>query len=78
MPVSQKVIEANRRNAQKSTGPRTALGKLRSSRNALKHGFYSNFDFLRAFALIPGKYRRRFIEIAIRKFRPANLDDLPG
>jgi hypothetical protein len=31
-------IEANRRNAQKSTGPRTAAGKARSARNALKYG----------------------------------------
>ena len=31
-------IEANRRNAQKSTGPRTEAGKLRSRSNALKHG----------------------------------------
>jgi hypothetical protein len=31
-------ILANRRNAQKSTGPRTAAGKLRSKRNATKHG----------------------------------------
>ena len=30
--------QANRRNAQQSTGPRTAEGKARSSRNALKHG----------------------------------------
>jgi hypothetical protein len=29
---------ANRRNASKSTGPRTANGKDRSSKNALKHG----------------------------------------
>jgi hypothetical protein len=33
--------EANRRNAQKSTGPKTAEGKERSRRNALKHGFAS-------------------------------------
>jgi len=32
-------LEANRRNAQHSTGPRTGAGKARSSRNALKHGF---------------------------------------
>lgn len=31
-------IEANRRNGRKSRGPRTAAGKLRSSRNALRHG----------------------------------------
>jgi hypothetical protein len=30
---------ANRRNAQKSTGPRTEEGKRRAGRNALKHGF---------------------------------------
>jgi len=32
-----KQIEANRRNSQKSTGPRTALGKIRASRNSMKH-----------------------------------------
>ena len=31
-------IQANRLNAQKSTGPRTPEGKERASRNALKHG----------------------------------------
>jgi hypothetical protein len=31
-------IAANRRNALKSTGPRTAAGKTASSRNALRHG----------------------------------------
>ncbi|MGE3820474.1 MAG: hypothetical protein AB7I30_13750 [Isosphaeraceae bacterium] len=31
-------IEANRRNASRSTGPKTAEGKARSSRNALAHG----------------------------------------
>ena len=31
-------IEANWRNAHKSRGPHTAAGKLRSSRNALRHG----------------------------------------
>ncbi len=32
-------LEANRRNAQRSTGPRTSAGKSRSSENAVKHGF---------------------------------------
>src|SRR5690242_14265660 len=35
---SPKRIAANRRNAQKSTGPRTAAGKIKSCMNALKHG----------------------------------------
>ena len=36
--TSQKQIEANRRNALKSTGPRTEHGKRRSRRNAFRHG----------------------------------------
>jgi hypothetical protein len=31
-------IEANQRNAKRSTGPRTEAGKARSRLNALKHG----------------------------------------
>jgi hypothetical protein len=38
MSTSEKQIEANRRNAQQSTGPRTSAGKAASRRNALKHG----------------------------------------
>jgi hypothetical protein len=36
--ATEKQIAANRANARRSTGPRTALGKLKSSRNALRHG----------------------------------------
>jgi hypothetical protein len=36
--ASIRQIEANRRNAKRSTGPKTAGGKARSSRNALRHG----------------------------------------
>ena len=43
--VSQKKVEANRRNAQLSTGPRTAEGKRWSSGNAIKHGFYASAFF---------------------------------
>ena len=39
--ISQKRIEANRRNAQKSTGPRTAAGKSKSAINSTTHGFSS-------------------------------------
>jgi hypothetical protein len=36
--TSLKQIEANRRNAMKSTGPKTEAGKERSRRNAVRHG----------------------------------------
>jgi hypothetical protein len=36
--ASEKQIAANRANARKSTGPKTATGKLKSSRNAFRHG----------------------------------------
>ena len=39
--VTDKVIAANRKNAQKSKGPKTAQGKSKSSRNAIKHGLLS-------------------------------------
>ena len=39
-------IEANRRNAEKSTGPRTPVGKERAARNALKHGLFTQAAFL--------------------------------
>jgi len=39
--ATQKQIEANRRNAQRSTGPRTAEGKARASQNSRTHGLYS-------------------------------------
>jgi hypothetical protein len=37
--ASERQIAANRRNARKSTGPRSAAGKKRASRNATRHGF---------------------------------------
>jgi hypothetical protein len=36
--ASERQIQANRRNALNSTGPRSERGKERSSRNALRHG----------------------------------------
>jgi hypothetical protein len=43
-PISDRKLEANRKNAQKSTGPKTEAGKERSSRNAVKHGMWSERD----------------------------------
>ena len=36
--TSLRQIESNRRNAQRSTGPKTQSGKQRSSQNAVRHG----------------------------------------
>ena len=37
------IVERNRRNARKSTGPKTRAGKKWSSRNAVKEGFFAKF-----------------------------------
>ena len=39
--MSQTINERNQKNAQSSTGPQTAEGKTKSSRNSLKHGMYA-------------------------------------
>lgn len=40
-PISEARLRANRQNAQKSTGPKTARGKAYCRRNAVKHGLLS-------------------------------------
>ena len=44
MACSTARVEANRRNAQKSTGPRTAAGKAASRLNAFRHGMAGDGD----------------------------------
>jgi hypothetical protein len=41
-----KQIAANRRNAQKATGPRTAAGKAACRYNSIKHGLYATGQFI--------------------------------
>jgi len=44
--ISAAKLEANRRNAQLSTGPKTPKGKMQSRRNALKHGMLATDWFI--------------------------------
>jgi hypothetical protein len=46
MSISQSRIDANRENAQRSTGPKTEEGKKISCLNALRNGFNSPVDVL--------------------------------
>jgi hypothetical protein len=73
-PISEKRLAANRANAQRSTGPRTAEGKARSARNAVKHGFTGS-----TFAVV------RFEDIheignlkadAVACYRPVNAQEM--
>ena len=51
-PKSERRVAANRLNAQKSTGPRTAAGRAASRFNALRHGLCARV------VLLPGEDRR--------------------
>jgi hypothetical protein len=55
-----KQIEANRQNALKSTGPTSAVGKVVSSRNSTRHGFYT------VSVLLPDEQQDEFIRLARR------------
>src|SRR2546423_2058113 len=70
-PVSQRKLEANRRNAQKSTGPKTARGKRIVAGNALKHGLMSQ-----AFPVLPYENEfeyRAFADAMERDLAPAGI-----
>ncbi len=53
-------LAANRRNATRSTGPRTAVGKARARRNALRHGRYAARDVSRETMLALGENPEEF------------------
>ena len=68
--TSIKRINANRENAKKSTGPKTASGKFRSCRNAFKHGLDSRKH------LIIGEDIKEFQEMResyIKMLEPSNI-----
>ena len=59
---SARKAESNRRNAQKSTGPRTAQGKANSRLNALKHGLLASNATI---AVIEGRAHRKEFEAMV-------------
>jgi hypothetical protein len=71
--VTEKQLAANRRNAQKSTGPRTPEGKAVSRYNALKHGIFARAVIPPALA--PYESRADFDDLLAAfeaQFSPAN------
>src|SRR5262245_66570534 len=48
--ASERQIAANRRNARKSTGPRSGAGRKRASRNAYRHGLSLSITSTAAYA----------------------------
>lgn len=65
--TSEAQISANRRNALRSTGPKSAEGKAASSRNAIKHGIHSQI------AVLPNERQEDYdanVAAFIRKFQP--------
>ncbi len=66
---SQRKIAANRRNAQRSTGPKSQEGKSASSRNATRHGLASE-----KLTVLPGESQDdldALIESITAEFKPA-------
>jgi hypothetical protein len=57
--ASERQIAANRRNARKSTGPRSGAGKNRSSRNTYRHGLTLSITSAAAFAKQLDKLARK-------------------
>lgn len=71
-PPSEARVNANRANAQRSTGPRTAPGKQRSSLNAFRHGVYA----MRPHAVTTGFFPEdpeevvNYVQDLVRALRP--------
>jgi len=63
--TSERKAEANRRNASKSTGPRTAQGKAWSRLNALKHGVLASQAVL---TTVEGRDKRKAFEQLVDGF----------
>ncbi|HVN27799.1 MAG TPA: hypothetical protein VMT64_04900 [Candidatus Binataceae bacterium] len=74
--VSARKLAANRANAERSTGPRTAAGKARSSLNALRHGILARAAFN---LTIEGEQRRKEFDALIaglvEEFQPQTTSE---
>jgi hypothetical protein len=73
--MTSAALAANRRNAQDSTGPRTAAGKARARRNAFKHGRYVASDVSRQTMLALGEDPEEFENLyqnLLRAYEPAD------
>ena len=66
--ATERQIAANRRNAAKSTGPRTSAGKRRARRNSYRHGLSVG-----AAGLLE---RAEYVESLARKIADAGADTL--
>ena len=69
--VSRAKRRANRRNARRSTGPRTAEGKSRAARNATTHGVFCRE------VVLPGEDADRFRETRAEYIRALKPQDAP-
>ena len=68
--TSEKKAESNRRNSQKSTGPRSAAGKAVVAGNAIRHGLLSRH------LIVAGESQEEFAELLrllTDEFRPVGL-----
>jgi hypothetical protein len=70
--ATEKQIAANRRNAQKSTGPKSEEGKTKAKFNALKHGMTADTAVLPYED--PNSYEQ-LREALIDQYRPANAGE---
>jgi hypothetical protein len=59
--ATQRQIEANRKNAKRSTGPKTTDGKAKVKYNALKHGLLADA------ALLPDEDEAAFCELSAQR-----------
>ncbi len=76
--LSPRELEARRRNAARSTGPRTTAGKRRVAYNALKHGRYASpsvrpmLETMTALGEDPQRFRELLADV-LESYPPQNV-----